>query len=403
LPVYKYVALNTKKQKVKGKFIAENEKELAVALAKQNLYIVSSSVYKGGTPSAFFTTTGKVTVKELTTFCRQFAIMLTSGIPVVGCLEILKKQIFSSYFKSILQVIYDDVKGGDMLSFAIDKHKKVFPNFFRSMIHVGEASGNLQAVFVELADYYESDAAIKRKAKSALSYPMMLLGMTVAIVVLMLAFVVPTFRDTMSEMEVEIAGYTKVIFDISAFIVAEWRTLLIVVFVIGMVIFIAFQTEKGKYAWDVFKVKGPLIGKIQVDLVTARFARAFALLLSSGMGLAPALDAVGLILGNRYLEKRFKAVAQSVRQGTSLTEALQKSKLFPDMLIQMISVGEQTASLDEVLNRSCNYFDQQVEASLASLTAKIQPIMMLIMGAVIGSLFLAVYSPMLSMMTGLNY
>ena len=402
MPVYKYVALNTKKQKVKGKFIADNEKELAIGLARQNLYLVSSSIYKGGTPSAFFTMgTGKVSIKELTTFCRQFAIMLTAGIPVVECLESLKRQIYSSYFKSILQVIYDDVKGGDMLSFAIDKHKKVFPNFFRSMVHVGEASGNLEAVFISLADYYESDAAIKRKAKSALSYPMMLLGMTVAIVILMLAFVVPTFKDTMSEMEVEIAGYTKAIFDISTYITENWQTIILAIMSLGLVIFFLLQTERGKYVLDVIKIKGPLIGKIQIGIITARFARAFALLLSSGMGLAPALDAVGLIMGNRYMEKHFRKVAYNVRQGMGMTEALQKSKLFPDMLIQMVAVGEKTASMDEVLQRSCNYFDQQVEASLSSLTAKIQPIMMLIMGGVIGSLFLAVYSPMLSMMTGL--
>lgn len=402
MPVYKYEAVNSRKQHVKGKFIAENEKELAAALAKQNLYVVSSSVAKEGTPSAFFTLgTGKVSLKELTTFCRQFSIMLTAGIPVLSCLENLKKQKYSAYFRSILQVIYDDVKGGDMLSTAIDKHKKVFPNFFRNMVHIGEASGRLSVVFVSLADYYESDAAVKRKAKSALAYPMMLLMMTVAIVILMLTYVVPTFRDTMDKLEVDVQGFTRVVYSLSEWLIANWHLCVLVVIVVGLLLFLFFCTNKGKYTWDVFKVRAPIIGKIQKDLITARFARALSLLLSSGMDLSAALDSIGLILGNRYLEKRFQTVIKDVRQGTSFTEALIKFKFFPDMLIQMVSVGEDTASIDDVLQRSCVYFDQCVEAALSSITSKIQPVMLLIMGGVIGSLFLAVYSPMLSIMTEL--
>lgn len=402
MPVYKYVAMNSQKQKVQGKFIAKDEKELAAELAKKNLYLVSSSVEKSATPSAFFTTgTGKVQMKELTTFCRQFAIMITAGIPVLGCLENLKKQQFSAYFKSILQVIYDDVKGGDMLSAALDKRAKVFPNFFRSMVHVGERSGKLDEVFESLADYYESDAKVKRKAKSALAYPLMLMLMTVGIVILMLAFVIPTFKDTMGKLDVTIEGFTKTVYDFSDYLTENWKFLLVGVMLAVIAIWGLLQTQGGKYAFDVFKVHCPFIGGVQVDLVTARFARAFTILLSSGMPLADALDAAGLILGNRYLQKRFKKVCTDVQHGTSLTKALQDFHFFPDILIQMVSVGEETAAMDEVMRRTYKYFDERVEASLNALTAKIQPIMLLIMGTVIGSLFLAVYSPMLSIMNQL--
>ncbi len=403
MPVYKYVAVNSQKQQVKGKYIAANTKELAAELAKRNLYVVSATVSKEGSPSAFFTLgTGKVPLKELTMFCRQFAIMLTSGIPVLATLENLKKQKYSAYFKSILQAIYDDVKGGDMLSVAIEKHRKVFPNFFRSMVHIGEASGKLSAVFVSLADYYESDAAIKRKVKAAMAYPLMLLGLTLGIVILMLAFVVPTFRDTMSKMDVEVTGFTKFVYDASAWLTLNWRWVIIIVIFAGFFIFLFARSSTGRYMGDVLKIHAPIIGKIQVDLITARFARAFSLLLSSGMGLATALDTVGMILGNRYLEKRFRYVAKDIRQGVPLTTALQKFKFFPDLLVQMVAVGEKTAAIDEVLNRSCSYFDQCVESSLSGLTAKLQPIMLMVIGIVIGSLFLAVYSPMLSIMNGLG-
>ncbi len=402
MPTYKYVAVNLQKKKYKGIFIADDEQELAVQLTKQNLYLVSASIYKGGTPSAFFTLgTGKVKLNELTTFCRQFAIMISTGIQLLDCIDILKQQPYSAYFKSILQVISEDIKGGAMLSEAIDKHKKVFPDFFCSMVHVGEASGKLDSVFLSLADYYESDAAVKRKVKSALSYPLMLAGMTVAIVILMLAFVVPTFRDSLSQLDVEIAGFTKAVYDISDFILNYWHIMILLVILIGGGIFLFSRTKSGKRVMDVIKIKAPLIGRIQTNLITARFARAFSILLSSGMDLASALDSTSVILGNSYIKKRFDEAAEDIRHGVTLTNAFAKQNIFPQMLIQMLSVGEQTAALEEVLTRSCAFFDDQVETSLNSLTSKIQPAMLIIMGLVIGTLFLAVYSPMLSIMTTL--
>lgn len=402
MPTYKYVAVNLQKKKYKGIFIAEDENDLAIQLTKQNLYLVSASVYKGGTPSSFFTLgTGKVNLHELTTFCRQFSIMISTGIPLLGCIDSLKQQPYSSYFKSILQVISEDVKGGAMLSESLDKHKKVFPDFFRSMVHIGETSGKLDSVFVALADYYESDAAIKRKVKSALAYPMMLALMTVAIVVLMMAFVIPTFKNTLLTMDVPITGLTKVVYDLSDFIVANWYIMVAFIIIFGGIIYLFFRTKTGKRVFDVFKVKCPLIGRVQINMITARFARAFSLLLSSGMDLATALSTISIILGNSYVEDKFNEASDDVRQGVSLTNAFQKQNMFPQMLIQMISVGEKTASLEDVLTRSCNFFDEQVESSLNSLTSKIQPAMLLIMGAVIGTLFLAVYSPMLDMMNTL--
>ena len=403
MPTYKYVAVNLQKKKYKGLFIAEDEKDLAVQLTKQNLYLVSAKEYNGGTPSAFFTLgTGKVKLSELTMFCRQFSIMISTGIPLLECIDSLKLQPYSAYFKSILQVISEDVKGGAMLSDSLDKHKKVFPDFFRSMVHIGESSGKLDTVFVALADYYESDMAIKRKVKSALSYPIMLMCMTVAIVILMLTFVVPTFRETLSSLDVPIEGITKVVYDISDFLIGYWQILLLGIIVIVGGLFLFSRTKTGRRAFDVFKIKCPFVGKINTNLITARFARSFSLLLSSGMDLASALSSVSIVFGNTYVEERFNEAADDVRHGISLTNAFQRQNLFPQMLLQMLSIGEKTASIESVLGRSCVFFDGQVESSLSALTSKIQPIMLLIMGVVIGTLFIAVYSPMISIMNGLT-
>ena len=399
---YKYTAINLQREKFTGTFIAKDEADLAVQLSTQGLYLVSAKPYSGATPSAFFTLgTGKVTLNELTSFCRQFAIMITSGISILGSLDILKEQEYSSYLRSILAIVDEDVKGGMMFSDALNKHKSAFPDFFRSMVKVGEASGKLDVVLNSLADYYEKDTAIRRKTKSAFSYPIMLAVMTFGIVILMLLFIVPTFRESLSSLEVEPEGITKAVYSVSDYLLANWQSFLLAIILTGIAVFAFGKTKKGSYFFDWAKVNVPVIKKINIDMVTARFARGFGLLLSSGMDITEALEAVTIVFGNQDVEARFQKAADDVKHGVALAVAFERYKLFPSILTQMVSVGEKTNSLDDVLARSCSFFDEAVEMSIASVTSKIQPIMLLIMGSVIGTLFIAIYSPMLSIMTSL--
>ncbi|MBE6539839.1 MAG: type II secretion system F family protein [Ruminococcaceae bacterium] len=401
---FKYTAVNLQKQKIKGTFIANDENDLAAQLAKQSLFLISCKAYTNDTPSAFFTLSvgSSVSTSELTNFCRQFSIMQNTGISILDCLDILRNQHFSAYFRNLLQVIYEDVKSGLLLSDALDKHRKVFPHFFRSMVRVGELSGKMELVFGSLADYYESEKAIKAKVKGALSYPLMLLAMTVGVVILMMLVVVPTFREAMAQMDVEITGITKIVYDLSDFMLSYWLVMLAGVITIGLVIFLIGRTESGAFFFDKMVTYVPFVRTVQRNLFTARFARAFGLLLSSGMDLNSALDSVEVIISNRYLKKKFHEAAESVRQGMSITVAFETYKLFPQMMLQMVTIGERSGTLDEVLMRSCLFFDNQVETSLNSVTSKIQPIMLLLMGGIIGTLFIAVYSPILNIMTNLN-
>lgn len=400
---YKYVAVNLQNQKIKGTFIAKDEKDLAEQLAKQSLYLVSSKLYSGNTPSSFFTLgTGKVKLSELTTFCRQFAIMQSTSIPLLDCLDLLRNQPYTDYFKKIIEVIYEDINSGFILSEALKKHKKVFPEFFRSMIYVGEMSGKLDVVFNALAEYYEKDAEQKRKIKSAMAYPIMLFLMTIGLAVLMLAFVVPTFKETLEDLEVEPAGLTKAVYDLSDFLVEYWTLLLSAIMIIGILIFLGLQTERGKYIKDMLLLKIPLLKTVQLNSITAKFARSFSLLISSGMDLNEALAVVEVVITNRYMKQRFRISADNVRQGMSLTSAFEVERLFPSMMIKMVMIGEKTNSLDDVMTRSCSFFDTQVETSINSFSSKIQPAMMLFLGLVVGTMFLAIYSPMLSIMSGLT-
>lgn len=401
---YKYTAIDLNKQKYSGIFIAQDERDLAVQLAKQNLYLISSSPYSGVAKSSFFSLSfgSAVKLNELTAFCRQFAIMINSGMSILACIDSLRKQAFSSFFRGILDVTYEDVKGGIMLSEALNKHKKVFPDFFRSMIKVGEISGKLDMVFNSLADYYETDERVKKRVRGALAYPLMLAVLMVGIVVLMLLYIVPTFRESLASLEVPIEGITKIVYDVSDWLLANWKIVLLIVACIAALGWLFGLTENGKYFYDKLKLQLPFIRKVQIDLITARFARGFGLLLSSGMDIVDAMDSIVIVLGNRDVEKRFRLATEDVRHGMSMSKAFSKHKLFPDILIEMVAVGEKTAAVDEVLNRSCDFFDDQVETTLTNVVGVIQPVMLLMMGAIVAVLFIAIYSPMLSIMTSLG-
>ena len=398
---YKYTAVNIEKKKFVGSFVAENEEHLRQQLAQQNLYLISCNPVKNETPNPFFSLSGKVQTSELTNFCRQFAIMLNSGVSILESLNQLKQQRFSGYFKALLFIIYDDVKVGLLLSQAMDKHKKIFPEFFRSMLYVGEVSGNLEQVLISLADYYDNEIATKKKIKSALSYPIIMAVMLVGVVALMLLMIVPRFQDTLSKMELSTSEYnpiTLVIFAMSDWLRANGLNMVYVLVGLVAIIFFGLKTERGKVIKDTLMYKLPVVKTVQINMVASKFVKSLGLLLSSGMNMADALEVVQHLLGNRYAEKEFKNIVNDVRQGASLTFAMDQYQIFPQMLVQMVSTGEKTGGIEEILNRTMKFFDSQVEDALLKATGMIQPIMLAMMGLVIGLMFIAIYSPMLTIM-----
>ena len=199
-----------------------------------------------------------------------------------------------------------------------------------------------------------------------------------------------------------IEGITKIVYDVSDWMLANWKNVLIVIVALVAVAWLIGRTEKGKDFYDLLKLKLPLIRSIQIDLITARFARGFGLLLSSGMDIIEAMDAIVIVLGNRNVEERFKEATDDVRHGMSMATAFSKHKLFPDILIQMVAVGEKTAAIDEVLNRSCNFFDSKVETTLTNVVGILQPVMLILMALIVVVLFIAIYAPMISIMTTLG-
>ncbi|MBR2433256.1 MAG: type II secretion system F family protein [Clostridia bacterium] len=398
---FKYTAFNLDRKKFTGVYFANNEEDLRAKLADQGLFLISCRAVADKSPNAFFSLTGKVKMKEITHFCRQLSIMINSSIELIGCLEILKEQSYSKFFKQVLEMVYEDVKSGQLLSQAMEKHKKIFPNFFRNMIYVGEMSSSLDKVLQNIADYYENESRTKSKVKSAMVYPIMLLVMTVGILALMMLMVVPTFKTSLGDMDIAMPAITMAIFNLSDYITQNWMMIFLIAFGIIALIILFAKTKNGRYFFDMLGMKIGFIKRYKTAKVTSIFSRAFGMLLASGMHIVEAMEVVQKILGNKYVEKKFAVATEEVRKGVGLTKALEDMNIFPPMLIQMVAVGEKTASLDETLLRTCAYFDEELQNSLNAVTSMIQPILMLFMGVSIGIIFIAVYSPMLSIMQGI--
>ena len=399
---YKYSAIDINKKKFNGIFLAENDDELRQKLAEQNLYLISFKAVSDKPKSSFWSVSGKIKISDLATFCRQFAIMINSGISIINCVEILaEQQRKGDFFKTVLESVHEDINSGSQLSAAMQKHKKVFPEFFCSMVYVGELSGSLDKVLVNIADYYENDNRIKKKIKGALMYPIMIMVLMIGVVVMMLTYIIPTFNKALAQLDVDSPLITQIIVQISQGFIQNWRTIAGITLIVIALFLLFRKSAKGRLILDSIKIKLPLLGKVQTNMVTARFARSFGLLLESGMDIVDAMDVMSHVLGNKKVEEDFVKVTNDVKQGMTLTAALTKHKMFVTMLIQMVSVGEKTGSIDEVLRRSCGYFDEQVETSMMSMTSLIQPVMLIIMGGVIGIMFYAIYAPMLQIMTNL--
>lgn len=395
---YKYVAVDLKKKKYTGIMMAQNEDQLRSLLLADNLYLVSFVIMSDKAPTAFFSASGKVSVKELTAFCNQFSIMINAGIPIVECISLLKEQKYTDLFKKVLERVYQDVKQGIYLSESLKKYPNVFPDFFQSMVYVGEKSGGLDKVLISLAEYYETEQKIRKKVVGALTYPITLICLMVGVLSIMMIFVVPNFQDAFSSMDTEMPALTMMIFNASTAIKDNILTILLVIVGIVLVRTVVSKTKGGRLFFDELHFKMPLFGDVIKALSASKFARGFGLLLASGLDVVDSLEIIHDVLGNKYVMKRFAEAIEEVRNGVNITLAFNKQRIFPDMLMQMTSIGEKTGELDEVLMRVCGFFDEQVSTTISSVTGLIQPVILVVMGGLIGVIFVAVYSPMLAVM-----
>ncbi len=399
MPNYKCQILDSVGQKKIIYVDATDAVSLKGRIKNDNSVLLKYSIVREKKVNTFFAVSSKVKRTELITFFRQFSVMIKASIPISSALNSLKNQRYSKTFKNVLSKVYEDVQSGVLLSEAFNKHPKVFPSFFTKMVAIGEVSGSLDVVLENMADYYENDHKLKNKVKRALVYPVILLVLIIAVLVFITMFIIPQFESMIDELGGNVPTITKVVMSISLFIKHNYLYLFAGIVIVCLLFYLFFKkTKNGRYALDYIKIHLPLIGVVNKNLITSRFSKAFIILLRSGMNMSDCLDNLEKMLDNEVFKYKFKYSVEEVKRGRRIAPSLEKIKVFPPMLIEMIDVGEKSGNIEEVLISTSAYFDECVEQSIAKATAAIEPIMILLLGGVVCVVILSVLLPMISLM-----
>lgn len=334
--------------------------------------------------------------KDVTIFARQFATMIGAGLSLTKCLSILGQQTESAALREIIVQIGKDVEAGQSLSDSLGKHPKVFPPIFINMVRAGETGGVLDEVLRRVADHFESEQALKGKVKSAMTYPISMGGLVLAVLAAMMIFVVPTFEKMFKEMGGKLPAPTQLLVDVSHLVTSIWGPVILVVFV-AIIATIKWWTKgPGKTIWDATKLSMPVFGSLVRKIALARFCRTFGTLVSAGVPILTALDIVADTAGNDIVAAAVHNARAAIKEGETIAKPLSESKVFPSMVVQMIGVGEETGALDSMLNKVADFYDEEVSTATDGLTSLIEPLMMATLGAVVGGMVVALYLPMFS-------
>lgn len=398
MPYYKCKVINSSGQRQTVIRQASDEISLKAEARQNQIHMLSYSLIKDEKENEFFAVSSKIKFTEVITFFRQFSVMLKAGIPIGDSLNNLQRQKFSVPFRNVLKEIHSDVEAGISLSDAFAKHPKVFPKFFVSMVAIGEVSGSLDKVLTNMADYYENDRKIKKKASSSMVYPMLLVCMVIVVVIFLCLFILPQFESTINELGGEVPEITKIVMGVSNWLQEYFFILLPATALVVFLIVMFFRTAKGKYVKDVLMLHIPILSTVQRNLITSRFSRAFIILIGSGMNMIDILENLKKMLGNEVFTRRFDYTIEEVKRGKRIAASIEATGLFPPMLTQMIDVGEKSGNIEEVLRSTSDYFDEQVESSIAKAVAAIEPMAIVLLGGVVMLVILSVLVPMMSMM-----
>jgi type IV pilus assembly protein PilC len=401
MPVYTYKGTDKKGATVSGEVTATSKAELQNQLRRQN--ITPTKMSEKGKEFNLPTFGGGVDSKELAVFTRQFSVMIDAGLPLVQCLEILASQQENKTFQKVLAATRASVEGGATLSAAMRAHPKVFDALYVNMVEAGETGGILDTILQRLSTYIEKNVKLKRAVKSAMVYPIGVLSIAAAVIILLLWKVVPIFATLFAGLGVDLPLPTKVVIALSNFIGSIFG-LLILVAIVGIVIGIKvwYSTPTGRMILDTIILKLPVLGILMRKIAVARFTRTLGTLIASGVPILEGLDITAKTAGNAVVEKSLNQVRKSLEEGKTLTEPLKESEVFPGMVTQMISVGEQTGAMDAMLQKIADFYEEEVDAAVKDLLTALEPVMIVFLGLVVGGVVISMYMPLFSLIGKLS-
>jgi type IV pilus assembly protein PilC len=397
---FTYTARKERGALFNGEVIGDSKATVVAELRRKGFTVVTLEEKRGSLDlKTMLENSKRISVRDKAVFARQFATMISSGLAVLRALYVLEEQTQNQKFAKIIKAVRDDVEAGSPLSDSMAKHPAAFDRLYVSMVKAGETSGALDATLMRLATQLEKQDSLRRSIKSAMTYPILIGAFAIMVMIGMLLFIIPIFANMYNDLGGQLPTLTRIMMGVSNMLKSYW---FIIFPVIGLTIWALVRlknTEQGRKAWDKFKLKLPMkIGPIIQKLAVARFSRTFATLVSSGVPILQAIDITGKTSGNTVMEAAMVDVKESVRCGEPIAKPLMRVAVFPPMVTHMISIGEETGALDAMLNKIADFYEDECDAAVKSLTSIIEPIMMMFIGGLVGLIVISMYLPMFNMM-----
>jgi len=408
MPVYAYKGLNQGGRNVSGIIDADTAKGARLKLRRTGVFPteLTEEQRRGSVASSAASTLSNINLgqyfervkpADLALTTRQLATLVGAGLPLVDCLSALIEQVETARLKRILSHVREQVTEGGTLADAMNQHPRVFDNLFVSMVRAGEASGALDVVLLRLADYTENYSVLRDKVQSALTYPILMAVVSSGILLFLLSYVVPKITKIFTEMKADLPAMTIILLAVSNFMQNYWWAFVGAVGFAFIAVRLSMRTPAGRLRYDRYVLNVPYFGKLIRKVALARFSRTLSTLLTSGIGLLQSLDIVKNVVSNTVLSQAIEDARNSIREGQSIAPPLKRSGLFPSMLIHMIAVGEKSGELEQMLSKAADTYDNEVDASIASLTSIMQPVMTLLMGGVVLFIVLAILLPIFTL------
>lgn len=402
MPGFSYVAVDKRGKEKRGSLEAETRERALEQLKAEGLIPVSVREQGALNKEIDFSIGKKVKPRDLSVFCRQFVSITQAGVPMKEALQMLSEQTENKWLKRAISEVLLNVEKGNTLADSMRSQPDIFPPMLVNMVEAGEQSGSLEMAFSRMAVHFEKEAKLKATIKKATIYPIILVIAAIGVIAVMLLFVIPIFIDMFADLDIEMPAITMFVMNSSKWMTSHWYVVLAIIVGVVVAYKLIYKTTQGRLTIDRIKMKMPLFGKLTVKTACSQFARTMSTLLMSGISTIDALETTSKIVNNIHYTNAMLKAREEVMKGVPLSEPLEASGIFPPMVYHMTGIGEETGNVEEMLEKMADYYDEEVEMTTQSVLAAMEPIIILFMALIIGTLVIAVISPIASMYNGLD-
>ena len=402
MPGYSYVAVDSRGKEKRGRMDAENREEVVRQLKNDGLIPVSIREQGVLNKEIDFSIGKKVKPRDLSVFCRQFVSITQAGVPMKEALQMLTEQTENKYLKQAVANVLANVEKGNTLADSMAAEKDIFPDIMVHMVEAGESSGSLDTSFARMAVHFEKEAKLKATIRKATIYPIILIFAVIGVIAVMLLFVIPIFIDMFADLDVEMPALTMGVMNLSKWTAGHWYVILAVIVAVILAYQAIYRTDQGRLKIDLIKMKIPLLGKLNVKSTCAQFARTMSTLMAAGVPTIACLETVAKIVKNIHYKNALMKAREEVMKGIPLSEPLETSGIFPPMVYHMTSIGEDTGNMEDMLTKLADYYDEEVEITTQSVLAAMEPLIIVFMALIVGTLVIAVIMPIGTMYEGLD-